>query len=275
MSQAQSVVIRPIPDFISHWWALRALVTRQLWRTLRSPGKFVGIAMNPVVMIVVLGLIFKDAIRVPDGVSYTSYVVAGVAVQIGVAVLGPTAISAAIDRKSGLSLRSETMPVPSLLRTVALIIADLVAALVALLLVSCIGLALGWRPGGSLSSFLWSLVLLAAFYAAMLACASFIGELIDNPETIEPIGALLLVLFSFCSTVFFPAASMPEPIRVVAELNPASIVATSIRQSWGQPTLADPSSPLSTYATGLAWLFTLVLGAVFLTLIFLQQRRRR
>ncbi|MBQ1445252.1 MAG: ABC transporter permease [Renibacterium sp.] len=275
MSQAATIGVSPVANLGSQWVALRALVSRQIWRTLRSPGKFIGIAMNPVVMVVVLGLIFKDAIRVPDGVSYPAYVVAGVAVQVGVAVLGPTAISAAIDRKTGLSLRSETMPIPSLLRSIALILADLAAALVALLLVSGIGLLLGWRPAGGAVAFLGSLLLLATFYAAMLACASFIGELIDNPETIEPVGALLLVLFSFCSTVFLPAEGMPGPIRAVAELNPASIVATSIRQSWGQATLVDPDSPLSIYATPLAWTFAIVLGVVFLTLTAIQQRRRR
>lgn len=269
------VETRPASALGFQWGALRALVTRQIWRTLRSPGKFIGIAMNPVVMVVVLGLLFKDAIRVPEGVSYTAYVVAGVAVQVAVSVVGPTAISAAIDRKNGLSLRSETMPIPSLLRSVALIIADLAAALVALILVSCIGLLLGWRPAGETGAFLGSLLLLATFYAAMLAVASFLGELIDNPETIEPIGALLLVLFSFCSTVFLPAEGMPGPVRAIAELNPASIVATSIRQSWGQATLVDPNSPLSTYATPLAWTFVVAVGAIFLTLTFLLQRRRR
>lgn len=91
-----------------------ALTGRQALRTMRSPGKFIGIAMNPVVMILALGLIFVKAIRVPEGVDYRAYIVAGVAVQVGLSCIGPTAISVALDQRSGMVRRLRTMPPPAM-----------------------------------------------------------------------------------------------------------------------------------------------------------------
>lgn len=218
-----------------------ALTGRQALRTLRSPGKFIGIAMNPVVMILALGLIFEKAMKVPPGIDYRSYIVAGVAVQVGLACIGPTAISVAVDQKSGMVRRLRTMPPPALTSLIAQKFADLAAAFAALILVSLIGVLLGWRPESSFGDVAAGYAQLILFYGATIAVGIVLGLLFDDPESIEPIGAGLLVLFSFLSNAFFDPSVMPTPIRVVAEWNPVSMVATTCRELWGNGVPPNPS----------------------------------
>ena len=225
---------------------LGALCERQLKRTARAPGKFIGIAMNPVVMIIALGILFVGAIKVPDGVNYRSYVVAGVAVQVGLACIGPTAISVAIDRRSGLVVRTRTMPVRSWPGLAAQMAADVAAGVVALVLVLAIGLSLGWRPRADAGDLLLSGVLLVASYAAATSVGALLGLLVSDPEALEPIGALLLVLFSFFSNAFISPDTMPRGVRQVAEWNPVSAIASTCRDLWG---LSAPTASTSFAAT--------------------------
>ncbi|WP_405427156.1 ABC transporter permease [Micromonospora sp. NBC_00617] len=221
-----------------------ALTGRQALRTMRSPGKFIGIAMNPVVMILALGLIFVKAIRVPEGVDYRAYIVAGVAVQVGLSCIGPTAISVALDQRSGMVRRLRTMPPPAMSPLIAQKIADLAAAVAALILVSLIGVLLGWRPSGSLGDISLAYLQLILFYAATIAVGIVLGLVFSDPETIEPIGAVSLVIFSFVSNAFLSPDVMPGPIRVIAEWNPVSMVATTCRRLWGTAVPSDGSFPM-------------------------------
>lgn len=224
-----------------------ALCDRQVRRTLRAPGKFIGIAMNPVVMILALGVLFVGAVVVPDGVDYRSYIVAGVAVQVGLSCIGPTSISIAVDQQSGLMVRSRTMPVYSWTGLLAQVLADLAAAVVALGLVTTIGLIIGWRPQGSVLDLILSSLLLLSFFVAAIWVGVLLGLVISNPETLEPVGALILVLFSFLSNAFISPDSMPAGIRQIAEWNPVSAIATTCRLLWGLPAATSSTSFAATH----------------------------
>jgi ABC-2 type transport system permease protein len=230
------------PDVLVGLGQALALCDRQVKRTLRAPGKFIGVAMNPVVMIIALGVLFGGALAVPGGADYRSYMVAGVAVQVGLSCIGPTAISIAVDQKSGLMVRTRTMPVHPWTGLVAQVFADLVAAAVALVLVSGIGLLLGWRVRGSVGDVLLSWVLLFTFYAATIWVGVLLGLLVSNPEALEPAGAGILVVFSFLSNAFISPDSMPAGLRQVAEWNPVSAVATTCRELWGLPSATTSTS---------------------------------
>ncbi|CAM5732097.1 Transport permease protein OS=Streptomyces fumanus OX=67302 GN=GCM10018772_39360 PE=3 SV=1 [Streptomyces fumanus] len=62
-----------------------------------------------------------------------------------------------------------------------------------------------------------------------------IGLLWRNLETIESVGGLIAVVFSFLSTGFIS----PDPDRragpPIAEWNPVSAVVTAVRDLWGNP----------------------------------------
>ncbi len=245
-----------------HRGELTALCYRQLRRTMRSPGKFIGISMNPVVMTLALGVLFVGAVVVPDGTDYRAYMVAGVALQVGLSCIGPSAVTTAVDQTSGLVVRSKTLPVRSWSVLAAQVVADLAAAVVALALVTALALVIGWRPHGSPVDTALAYVVLLAFYVAMIWVGILLGLVIRNPETLEPVGAVILVVLSFVSNAFLSPDTMPSGVRQVASWNPVSAVTTTCRQLWGTSTGTTSQAWPATHPKVVALVFVVVVAGV-------------
>ena len=88
-----------------------ALSGRNVRHVRRAPGKLIGITLNPLVMMIVVGYLFKNAIVSPTRGSYQEYIMAGIAAQVGLASIGPTAIGVAMDLRGGLIDRFKSLPI--------------------------------------------------------------------------------------------------------------------------------------------------------------------
>jgi len=216
-----------------------ALVGRQLIHLRRAPGKFVGIAMNPLVMMLVLGYLFKNFIVVPGSGDYQEYILAGCAAQVGLASVGPSAIGVASDLRTGLMDRLRSLPISRTSVLMGRTLSDLVVAAATVAVVSLAGLLLGWRIHTGLWEALAGYGILLLFVYTMLWVGVLIGLAIHTLETIDAVGALMVVLFSFLSSAFLSTDGMPEWIRPIAAWNPLSAVVTACRDLWG-----NPSSPV-------------------------------
>jgi len=216
-----------------------ALVGRQLTHLRRAPGKFVGIAMNPLVMMLVLGYLFKNFIVVPGSGDYQEYILAGCAAQVGLASVGPSAIGVASDLRTGLMDRLRSLPISRTSVLMGRTLSDLALAAATVAVVSLAGLLLGWRIHTGLWEALAGYGILLLFVYTMLWVGVLIGLAIHTLETIDAVGALMVVLFSFLSSAFLSTDGMPEWIRPIAAWNPLSAVVTACRDLWG-----NPSSPV-------------------------------
>lgn len=216
-----------------------ALVGRQLVHLRRAPGKFIGIAMNPLVMMLVLGYLFKNFIVVPGSGDYNEYILAGCAAQVGLASIGPSAIGVASDLRTGLMDRLRSLPISRTSVLMGRTLADLALAAVTVVVVSLAGLLLGWRIHTGLWEALAGYGILLLFVYAMLWVGVLVGLVIRSLETIDAVGAMVVVLFSFLSSAFLSTDGMPAWIQPIAAWNPVSAVVTACRDLWG-----NPSSPV-------------------------------
>lgn len=214
------------------------LVGRHLRNVSRAPGKLIGITMNPLVMMLVVGYLFKNIIIRPTAGSYQDYIMAGIAAQVGLASLGPTAIGVAMEQRSGLASRFRSLPMARVTVLVAQTIADLIVALLSLCIVSAVGLAFGWRIHGGVLPAIGAFALLAIFIYSMLWIGVLLGMVLKSAEAIESIGAIVVVLFSFLSNAFISVSRLPGWVRPIAEWNPVSAIVTACRQLWGAPSVA-------------------------------------
>jgi ABC-type polysaccharide/polyol phosphate export permease len=107
--------------------------------------------------------------------------------------------------------------------------------LLGITVVTLAGLLLGWRPHTDPLSVLAGFGVAAVFVYAMVWVGIMLGLLWRNLETIESVGGLIAVVFSFLSTGFISPDRMPALVRPIAEWNPVSAVVTSVRDLWGNP----------------------------------------
>ncbi|MFJ4681066.1 MULTISPECIES: ABC transporter permease [unclassified Kitasatospora] len=244
-----------------------ALAGRRLRHLRRAPGRLIGVVLNPMVMLLAVGYLFKNAIKAPAGGSYQEYLMAGIAMQVGLASIGPTAISVALDLKAGLMDRFRSLPIARASVLVAHAIGDFLVSLAVLAVVCAAGLAVGWRTHGSPLSVLAGFAVAAGFVLAMVWVGITIGLVVRNVESIDSIGALVLVVCTFLSNAVFPAEAMPSWLHPVVQWNPISAVSDSCRRLWGNPYVPDGGFPgQHPHLVAALWLAALLAGTAWLSL---------
>lgn len=249
-----------------------ALSGRHVRHVRRAPGKLVAITLTPLVTLLVVGYLFKDSIVWPVQGHSQEYIMAGIAAQVGLASIGPTAIGVAMDLRGGLIDRFRSLPISRTTVLVGHTLSDLIVAVISLCAVLATGYVLGWRAHDGVLPAVGAFGLLLAFTYAMLWIGVLLGLLIRNIETIQSVGALVLVLFTFLSTAFFGIGGMPGWVRPVAEWNPLSSVANACRRLWGNPVVATGNDLPARHAP-LVTVISLVI--IFLIVLPLSMRAYR
>ena len=77
-------------------------------------------------------------------------------------------------------------------------------------------------------------------YAMSWACAC-LGLVSKGPESAQSMGLLILFPLAFVSNAMVPTQHMPSWLRVLADWNPVSAVASALRNLWGNP---NPSATI-------------------------------
>ncbi|MEU3499451.1 ABC transporter permease [Streptomyces hundungensis] len=248
-----------------------AVAGRRLRRLRRAPGRLIGIIMNPLVSMIVLGYLFRGSLSVTGGGGYQEYIFAGVAAQAGLAGIGPTAVAVAEDLRGGLVARFRSLPISRPAVLIGHTLGDLAVGLIGLTVVTLLGVLFGWRPDNGLLPVLAGFALLALFMYAMLWVGVLLGLFSRNLETINVVAGLVTVLFSFLSNAFQSVDRLPSGLRALAEWNPVSAVVTRTRELWGNPTSTGGSFPSEHASLALA----VSLGTVFVLTVVLSLRRYR
>ncbi len=224
-------------------WA--ALTGRRLRHVLSAPGRLVGVVMNPLVMLIAVGYLFKDAIKLPPGsTDYLGFLMPGVLLQVGLAGVGPTAITVSADVRSGLMDRFRSMPLSRSAVLGAHLLADTLVGLGALAVVALTGTLLGWRLHAGAGALLAGTGLLVLFVMAMVSLGMLLGLSMRRAESIDSVGALVLVVCTFLSSLILDPARLPAWIRPVSQWNPVSLVVDQCRRWWGVPVSPHYSAEL-------------------------------
>jgi ABC-2 type transport system permease protein len=232
--------VRPVFGPAAVGVEILAVAGRRLRHLMRAPTRVMGVALGPLVSIVMLGYLFQNSITLPSGGSYTEYLFAGAAIQVGLAGVGPTAIAVATDLRSGLIARFRTLPIARSAVLLGHTLADLVVGIVSLAIVTGVGLLIGWRPHAGALAILGGFAVIAAFIFVMLWVGVLFAMLMRNVESISAVSPFVVIVLPFLSNAFLVPQNMPALIRPVAEWNPVSAVTTVCRRLWGN-TAVDAS----------------------------------
>lgn len=70
-----------------------------------------------------------------------------------------------------------------------------------------------------------------------------VGLLAGSAEAAQSLLLTILFPLTFISSAFIPAATLPGPLRAVANWNPVTAVAQSLRECFGNPVTVNPLLP--------------------------------
>jgi ABC-2 type transport system permease protein len=251
------------------------LTERNLVHIAREPLQLSDVTVQPVLFTMLFVYVFGAGVVLPHGGSYPAFAIAGLlALNLTTSSIG-TAVGLSTDLNGGVIDRFRTLPMWRSAVLVGRSLADLLTATLCTLIVALTGLAIGWRPDGSIAAALAGFgVFLLFSYAISWGCAC-LGILSKGPESAQGIGLIILFPLAFVSNALVPTEHMPTVLRVIADWNPVSAVTAAARQLFHNP---NPSATIQDWpmqhpiATSLLW--SIALLAIFAPLAAHLYRRR-
>ena len=107
--------------------------------------------------------------------------------------------------------------------------ADLVRNMVVMVIVTVVGIAVGFRPSTGVAAYLAGVALILLFAYAVSWGFAIIGLSAPNAETAQVMSFPLLFPLVFVSSAFVPVSSMPSWMQGFATYQPVSVTISACR----------------------------------------------
>ena len=244
---------------------------RSLIKIKRVPDLLVFTTLQPIMFVVLFAYVFGGAMSGAlggdsGGGAYREYLMAGIFAQTVVFGATITGAGLADDMQKGLIDRFRSLPMSRGAVLAGRTFSDIVLNCLSLVVLFAVGFAAGFNfIGATVGEIALGIVLLLLLGYAFSWIFALVGLFSSSPETANSIGFTLIFPLTFASSVFVPAATMPDGLRQFAEANPFTTIADAVRSLW----LNTPAN--SDVWMAFVWCFALI--AVFAPLAVARYRK--
>lgn len=247
-----------------------AITWRNLLTYLRLPQLFIFATIQPTIFVLLFRYVFGGAMQpalaiTNPGVDYVDYLMPGIFVQTAVFGAMGTGIGLAEDAQKGLIERFRSLPMARSAVLAGRTIADTVRNVFVVILMTVIGLLVGFSPDGGVFKYVLGLALVLLFAYALSWVVATIGLSVPNAETAQAAIFPLIAPLTFASSAFVPTETMPGWLQAFAVHQPVTITIDAVRRL-----VLD--QPVEQYVLG-AVLWSVGIVAVFAPLAVRQYRK--
>jgi ABC transporter DrrB family efflux protein len=208
------------------------LARRNLMRVPRQPDLLVAYTIQPVMFVLLFVYVFGGAIQTP-GFDYVDFLMPGIIAQ-SIAFGGfVTALGLSEDVQKGLIDRFRSLPMSRGAVLSGRTFSDIALNCLSLAVLFAVGFIAGFNfIDASFGEIALGIVLLLLLGYAFSWVFALIGLFSSTPETANSLGFTLIFPLTFASSMFVPAASMPDGLRQFAEANPFTTITDALRSLW-------------------------------------------
>ncbi len=250
---------------------MRRLVTdtmiiaeRNLVRLPRRPDLLLAFTVQPIMFVLLFRYVFGGAINT-GGIPYVEFLIPGIIVQ-NIAFGGfVTALGLNEDVHKGLIDRFRSLPMARPAVLAGRTLADVVTNALSVCILVITGLIIGFSFQTSALHVIAGFALLLVIGYAFSWVFAFVGLLVSSPESANSVGFIAIFPLTFISSAFVPPATMPEPLKWFAGVNPFTIFVDAMRALW-------IGTPADNYIWG-AGVWALIIMAVFAPIAVSRYRR--
>jgi ABC transporter DrrB family efflux protein len=212
------------------WWLVDSIemVKRNLRHIRRTPELLLDVTVQPIMFVLLFRYVFGGAIAV-QGTSYVNYLMAGIFVQTIVFAAIGTGILLANDLSKGMIERFRSLPMSQSAVITGRTFTDLLRGMLAIAVMTVVGLAVGFRPEGTLLHFLGASALLLAFGFALAWVGVAAGAWVRTPEAVQGLIFLAVFPLTFASSAFVPTNTMPSWLQAFADHQPMTLTINAVR----------------------------------------------
>ncbi len=202
------------------------MTSRNLLHMIRYPSLTVFVVVLPVVFLLLFVYVFGGTIGagLPGGAvdgreAYATYVLPGILLMTIAGSAGGTATTVSMDMTEGIVARFRTMAISRAAVLTGHVLGNTLQALIAVVVVFCVGLAVGFRPTAGPLQWLAAagLMTLVAFAITWLAVAMGMAAKSVETASNQP---LVLTFLPFLGSGFVPTESMPAWLHGFAQYQP-------------------------------------------------------
>ena len=217
---------------------MRRLVTdtliiaeRNLVRLPRRPDLLLAFTVQPIMFVLLFRYVFGGAIQT-GGLPYVEFLIPGIVVQ-NIAFGGfVTALGLNEDVHKGLIDRFRSLPMARPAVLAGRTFADVATNLLSALILVGTGLIIGFSFGTPALHVIGGFLLLLLIGYAFSWVFAFVGLIVSSPESANSVGFIAIFPLTFISSAFVPPATMPEPLKWFAGVNPFTIMVDAMRALW-------------------------------------------
>jgi ABC-2 type transport system permease protein/oleandomycin transport system permease protein len=204
------------------------------WRNLltyvRLPQLLVFSTIQPIMLVLLFRYVFGNSINLSDpSVDYVDYLMPGVFVQATVFGALGTGVGLAEDLNKGLVERFRSLPMARSAVLAGRTIADATRNAVVLILMTGVGLLVGFRIHGGVPAYLAALALVLLFTFALSWMAATVGLGASNGEAAQAALFPLVFPLVFASSAFVDTSFMPGWLQAFANHQPVTVTIDAAR----------------------------------------------
>lgn len=214
------------------WVIADALVMtrRNLLKYVRVPTLLMFSTIQPVMFVLLFNYVFGGAIgAATPGVEYLDFLMPGIFVQVSVFGSTNTGVGLAEDMSKGLVDRFRSLPMARSAVLAGRTTGDLVRNTFVVVLMTVVGMLIGFRFHAGLLKAVAALLLAAVFGLAFSWISATIGLAVKDVESAQAAGFVWVFPLVFASSAFVPVETMPGWLQVFADVNPITVTVDSIR----------------------------------------------
>jgi ABC transporter DrrB family efflux protein len=209
------------------------IARRGLKHMQRQPEVLTDATIQPIMFVLLFAYVFGGAIAVPGGGNYHEFLMGGIFAQtLSFGIFG-VAMSLATDRKNGAVDRFRSLPIAKGSVLAGHAVANLLKGLLPIVLMSITGLIVGWRTHTGVGEVLAAYGLMVLFTFAMIWVGVLLGSLLPTPEAVQGVAFIAIFPLTFIASTFVPSNTLPGVLRTIAEWNPITALAGSLRHLFG------------------------------------------
>ncbi|HVC85780.1 MAG TPA: ABC transporter permease [Solirubrobacteraceae bacterium] len=214
-----------------YWQVSDAIVLtgRALRHIPRNPQLLVFSTIQPVMFVVLFRYVLGGAIRLPPGVSYVNYLMAGVFVNTVAFGSFTTGVGLAEDLQRGLIDRFRSLPMSRAAVLIGRTLSDLVRNFFTGAVMFAVGLLVGFNPQGGALEIAAAVGMLLLLGFAFSWIGATIGLAVRNVEAVQSAGLIWLFPLIFASSAFVPTKTMPAGLRAFANEQPITKITDAVR----------------------------------------------
>ncbi|HEU5109516.1 MAG TPA: ABC transporter permease, partial [Micromonosporaceae bacterium] len=242
----------------ARWWVSDAwqMGLRNLRRIQRTPELVLYALVQPVMFILLFAYVFGGAINVQGQGGYKQFLMPGIFVMMVLfSSVAATTVTLAEDMQRGIVDRFRSMPMTRSSVLVGRTGSEVVRSAIAVVVMTLLGLLIGFRFHGGVGAAIGGLALLLLFGYAFSWLGAMLGLTAPTAEAAQSAGTMWLFPFAFISSAFVPTASMPGWLQVYADHSPVTVTVDALRAAFDRGEFGSSAWQSLAWSIGLLVVF--------------------